>query len=135
MSVLAAGGFEPTDVMMEKPNTSHFTKYTHSLAVSQLTELWDVLTRPLCTEGAGLPCCLSSVTTAESPKADEITGNPHCSEVPNTAWRVLQPQCVGGSAAVPKKVMKCYSEPALGLKWVWGEEGDELTRKEIAIVV
>lgn len=39
MSDLAAGGFEPTDVMMEKPNTSYFTKCTDSLAASHLTAL------------------------------------------------------------------------------------------------
>lgn len=121
MSALAAGGFEPTDVMMEKANTSYFTKYTHSLAVSQLTVLWDVLTHPLCTVEAGQPRSLSSVTTAESPKADEIKGNPHCCEVPQHCLGRLQPQCVGGSAAVPKKVRKCYSELTLGLKGGFGE--------------
>lgn len=52
----------------------------------------------------------------------------------NTAWAGLQPQCVGGSAAVPKNVRKCYSEPTLGLKWGFGER-DEVTRKDIAVVV
>lgn len=122
--------------MMEQPNTSYFTKYTHSSAASQLTVLWDVLTHPLCTVGAGLPRSMSSVTTAESPKADEIKGNPHCSEVPQ--------HCLGRSAA-PGRGRKCcrakkgeemllraYPESEVGL---WGEEGDEVTRKDIAIVV
>ena len=50
MSVFTAGGFKPTDVMMEKPNTSYFTqaKDTRSqLVASQLTTSQDVLTHPL----------------------------------------------------------------------------------------
>lgn len=136
MSVLAAGGFEPTDVMMEKPNTSHFTKYTHSLEVSQLTELWDVLTHPLCTEGAGLPRSLSSVTTAESPKADEITGNPHCSEVPQHCLESSAATVRGRKCCCAKKGDEMLLRACPGSEvGVWGEEGDELTRKEIAIVV
>lgn len=101
MSALAAGGFEPTDVTMEKPNTSYFTKHTHSLAVSQLTVLRGGYADPsLCTVGAVLPRSLSSVTTAESPKADEIKGNPHCSEVPQ--------RCLGRSA-VTVRGRKCCS--------------------------
>lgn len=136
MSALAAGGFEPTDVMMEKPNTSYFTKYTHSLAASQLTVLWDVLTHPLCSVGARLPRSLSSVTTAESPKADEIKGNPHCSEVPQ--------RCLGRSAATVRGRKCCCAKkgeemllrayPGSEVEF-WGEEGDKVTRKDIAIVV
>lgn len=122
--------------MTEKPKTSYFPKYTHSLAASQLTVLWDVLTHPLCTVGAGLPRSPSSVTTTESPKADEIKGNPHCSEVPQ--------HCLGRSAATVRgrkcccakkgeeMLLRAYPGSEVG---VWGEEGDEVTRKDIANVV
>ena len=37
---------------------------------------------------------------------------------------------------MPKKVKKCYSEPTLGLKWGFlEEEGEEVTRKGIAVVM
>lgn len=71
------------------------------------------------------------------PKADEIKGNPHCFEVP------LPQHCLGrfaatvrGSDAMPKKVQKRYLEPTLSLKWFFLEQdGEEATRKDIAIVV
>lgn len=120
MSALAAGGFEPTDVMMEKPNTSYFTKYTHSLAASQLTVLWDLLTHPLCTVGAGLPRSLSSGTTAESPEADEIKGNPQGSEVPQHCLGRPAVTVRGRKCCCAKKGEEISSEPTLGLKWGLG---------------
>lgn len=54
----------------------------------------------------------------------------------DAAWAGLQPQCVGGSAAVPKKgeemLLRAY--PGSEVEF-WGEERDKVTRKDIAIVV
>lgn len=43
---------------------------------------------------------------------------------------------MGGSVVTSEKVQKRYSKPALALKWGFlEEEGEEVRRKEIAVVV